>query len=163
MAVWPTTDVSLVLQLVDRDNHDAWGRFDSLYRPVIYRFVRRAGAGHHEADEVASDVMRRVARAATRWSGGRPPDQFAAWLTRVAKNSLLNLVCRELSKRGTGGTTHQLTLLQRPSAHERSCQRWAEDRQRELVRQAADRVRDDFARDSWRRVLADFGTFTANR
>lgn len=149
MAVWPTTDASLIAQLGDRDNHDAWMRFDSLYRPVIYRFVRRAGAGHHDADEVAADVIRRVARAATRWAHGRPPDQFAAWLSRVARNSLLNLVCRELSKRGTGGTTHQMTLMERPSANERSCQRWAEDRQRELVRRAADRIRGDFDRDSW--------------
>ncbi len=104
---------------------------------------------HHDADEVTSDVMRRVARAATRWSDQRPPAQFAAWLTRVAKNSLLNLVCRELSKRGTGGTTHQMTLLERPAANDVSKQLWEEDRKRELVRIAAKRIRDDFDQDSW--------------
>jgi RNA polymerase sigma-70 factor (ECF subfamily) len=149
MAVWPTTDPSLIHQLGDLTNHDAWQQFDSLYRPIVYRFVRRSGADHHDAEEVAADVVRRVARAAVRWSDSRPPDRFAAWLTQVAKNSLLNLVCRELSKRGTGGTTHQISLLERPAATEASRRRWDEDYQRERVRLAAARIRDDFDDDSW--------------
>jgi DNA-directed RNA polymerase specialized sigma24 family protein len=149
VAVWPTTDPSLIRRLGDTTNHDAWRRFDSLYRPIVYRFARRWGADHHHAEEVAADVMRRVARAAVRWSKHRPPERFAAWLTRVARNSLLNLVCRELSKQGRGGTTHQQTLLERPAANEVSRRWWDEDWKRELVRLAAARIRDDFDDDSW--------------
>lgn len=149
MAVWPTTDPSLIHRLGDPTNHDAWQRFDTLYRPIVYRLARRRGADHHHAEEVAADVMRRVARAAGRWSQQRPPDRFAAWLTRVANNSLLNLVCRELAKQGRGGTTHQQTLMERCTADELSRSWWAEDRQRELVRLAAERIRGDFDETSW--------------
>ncbi|MGB7344250.1 MAG: sigma-70 family RNA polymerase sigma factor [Pirellulaceae bacterium] len=149
MSAWPTTDALLLHHLSDPSNHDAWQRFDTIYRPTVYRFARRSGIKHHDAEEIAAEALRRVARAAVRWSTDRPPDQFAAWLTRVSKNALLNLVCRELTKRGTGGTTHQLNLLERPSPTELSQTRWAEDHRREIVRHAAGRIRDDFDIDSW--------------
>ncbi len=149
MSAWPSTDPSLLLGLADPANHEAWQRFDSLYRPVIYRFVRRSGVDHHGAEDVTADVMRRVARAAARWTADRPPEKFAAWLTQVAKNALLNLVCRELSRRGTGGTTHQMSLDQRPAASSVSRERWEDDRRSEMMRLAADQIRDEFDSSSW--------------
>ena len=149
MATWPKTDAALIAQLSNPADHDAWRSFDSTYRLVIYRFARRNGQDHHGAEEIAAEVLRRVARVSVRWATNRPPDHLAAWLTRVSKNALLNLVCRELGKRGTGGTTHQLNLLQRPTPTQLSQTRWSEDYQREIFRQAAERIRGDFDSQSW--------------
>ena len=149
MPFWPTTDRPLLLKLSDPRNDEAWQRFDGLYRRVIFRFARRAGADPTSADDVAADVMCRIARAATRWSVDQPPQKFAAWLTRVSHNSLVNVVCRELARRGTGGTTHQVSLEQRPQASERSLRWWEEDRRGERLLVAAESIRAEFDPTSW--------------
>ncbi len=156
MTPWPTPYPLLISEIGDLANHAAWQRFDALYRPVIYRFARRRGLDHHAADEVVADVIRRVARAASRWHqpgdqdcDQKPPDRFAAWLNRVSRNSLVNIVCRDLNHRGIGGTTHQITLESRPAATEDSRHDWENDRQRVLIRLAADAIRGDYDHASW--------------
>ena len=150
MNAWPTTDPSLLAGIIDPQNHESWKAFDELYRPVVYRFARRSGAAHHDAEEIAADVMRRVARASSRWGANQPPERFAAWLTRVSQNSLINLVCRDLSRRGTGGTTHQLEMNARPMPTDQSREFWAEDCRREALRSAANRIRGEFEPDNWK-------------
>ncbi|TWU21655.1 hypothetical protein Pla52o_38420 [Novipirellula galeiformis] len=157
MTPWPTPNPLLISDLSDPANDAAWHRFDALYRPLIYRFARRRGLDHHGAEEVVSDVIRRVARVASRWNRApgeersceRPPQRFAAWLNRVSRNSLVNVVCRDLSHRGIGGTTHQITLESRPAATEDARSDWENDRQRILIRLAADAIRSDFDEPSW--------------
>ena len=149
MPLWPTTDHALIAQLGDPNNERSWHDFDALYRRVIYRFACRSGADHHTSEEVAADVLRRVSRASLRWGKERPPEHFAAWLRRVAKNSLLNHVCRELNRRGTGGTTHQLELSQRAAPTDLASSRWEEDRQREILILASRRIEGDFDPASW--------------
>ena len=145
---WPETEPSLLRRLVDPANDQAWRRFDSLYRPAVYRYARQGGLAESDAEEVAVDVMRRVATAARRWSEQRPPRHFGAWLQRVARNSLLNLVTRELARRGTGGTSNLRRLSQRAEPTGDDHQRWQRQRQETLLRQAAKAMREQFDADT---------------
>jgi len=41
MSSIPTTRASLLLRLVDAQDHEAWMEFVTLYEPVVYRLLRQ--------------------------------------------------------------------------------------------------------------------------
>ncbi|MEM6469114.1 MAG: sigma-70 family RNA polymerase sigma factor [Planctomycetota bacterium] len=150
MSSWPDTEPTLVHRLGDRSDEAAWARFDELYRPVIYRFARSEGLQHSDAEALVAEVMSRVFRAAGRWASGADgerriqadarPTRFRAWLCRVARNALLNLVTRQLKQRGTGGTSHQLSMVGRPHPNDFARERWEAEHRQHVFRLAALRV-----------------------
>ena len=68
MNQWPNTEPTLVERLADPRDDAAWNRFDTLYRPVVYRYARTRGLQHSDAETLVAEVMSRVFRAAGRWS-----------------------------------------------------------------------------------------------
>ena len=160
MNSWPDTEPTLVRRLSDARDDEAWQRFDALYRPVVYRYARSRGLQHSDAEALVSEVMHRVFRAAARWSSGagvagsetgsERPNQFRAWLRRVAENALLNLVTRQLSRRGTGGTSHQLSLAGRPLPDDDSRLQWEQQHRQHLFLTAAGKVKAEVDEDHWR-------------
>lgn len=152
MPQWPDTEATLVRRLADRDDDAAWNRFDLLYRPVIYRYARSSGLQHSDAETIVAEVMTRVFRAAQRWaspSDSQRPDHFRAWLQRVSKNALLNLVTRQLQRRGTGGTSHQLNLAGRPEPDDAARSRWEHQHRQHVFRIAAREVQATVDEDHW--------------
>ncbi len=60
MAELPETRESLLLKLRDPADAAAWERFVSVYRPAVYRFARRCGLQHADADDLAQQVVAAV-------------------------------------------------------------------------------------------------------
>ncbi|QEF97038.1 RNA polymerase sigma factor RpoE [Stieleria maiorica] len=161
MSPWPDTESKLVQRLADPRDDAAWNRFDALYRPVIYRYARGRGLQHSDAETLVAEVMSRVFRAAKRWSGDPDSDpqdsgpesrplRFRAWLRRIAENVLLNLVTRQLSKRGTGGTSAQISLSQRAIADDVSRRQWNHQHQQHLFVTAAGQVQSQVDAEHWK-------------
>ncbi|QDV86712.1 RNA polymerase sigma factor [Planctomycetes bacterium TBK1r] len=156
MHPWPDTEPKLVRRLADSRDDAAWNRFDTLYRPVIYRYARGRGLQHSDAETLVAEVMSRVFRAASRWSShfeqDNParPQRFRAWLRRIAENALLNLVTRQLSKRGTGGTSAQISLSQRARADDASRIEWNRQHQQHLFVTAAGNVQSKVDAEHWK-------------
>ncbi|KAA5545224.1 hypothetical protein FYK55_06045 [Roseiconus nitratireducens] len=166
---WPETQTTLLQRMSDPRDDAAWLRFDELYRPVIYRYARARGLQHSDAESLVAEVMSRVFRAARRWAAAssgpndghrtrtradanRPderPQHFRAWLYRVAENSLLNLVTRQLARRGTGGTSHQLSMAGRPMPDELSREIWQTQHQQQLFMRAARAVQSQVDSEHW--------------
>lgn len=155
MNPWPDTEPTLVQRLADPSDDVAWNRFDSLYRPVVYRYARSRGLQHSDAETLVADVMSRVFRAASRWSSqqndsqGERPTRFRAWLHRIAENALLNLVTRQLSRRGTGGTSHQLSMAGRAIPDEASRLQWLQQHRQHLFVIAAGQVQAQVDKEHW--------------
>lgn len=57
MTLAPTTRASLLLRLCNPADHEAWVEFVSLYEPVIYRVLRRAGLQEADALEVKCGLL----------------------------------------------------------------------------------------------------------
>jgi len=155
---WPETQSTLLQRMSDPRDDAAWIRFDELYRPVIYRYARSRGLQHADAESLVAEVMVRVFRAARRWahSDTHPaapqqdrPRHFRGWLHRVAENSLLNLVTRQLARRGTGGTSHQLSINGRPTPDDESEQAWRREHRQQLFTAAARMVQAQCDPDQW--------------
>ncbi|MEO1526223.1 MAG: sigma-70 family RNA polymerase sigma factor [Planctomycetota bacterium] len=154
MNSWPETRSTLLRLVRDPQDQAAWERFDAHYRPVIYRFARARGLQHSDADTIVSEVMARVFRAAKRWSGpdaqaSEQPQRFRAWLHRVARNALLNQVTRQIARRGTGGTSHQLALADRAIVDDAMQRLWEGEHQRQLFSAAALHVQAEVDPQHW--------------
>ncbi len=149
MADMPDTQDSLIAQLHDADNSDAWESFARIYRPVVYRLARARGLQHADADDLSQQVMLSVARAIPQWQR-EPQARFRHWLARIVRNAIVNSLTRGPHDRSAGGTDF-LSVMHNVPADETEIDAQVEiEYQRQVYRRAAELVRDEVQEDSWR-------------
>ena len=59
---WITTS-TILHDLRDYENREAWGRFSDRFRRPIVRFARNAGLAANDAEDVAQEVLTAFAQA----------------------------------------------------------------------------------------------------
>jgi len=95
MSITPTTRASLLMKLRDPRDHEAWVEFVSLYEPVIYRLLRKAGLEDVDARDVLQELLLAVSRNIERWRFGREHGSFRGWLRRVTRNLVISWIRRQ--------------------------------------------------------------------
>lgn len=99
-----STNVSLLVRVKDPQNHDAWSRFDTKYRPMIVRFCQtRLSMATEAADEAAQVVLVKLLNNMREFEYD-PRHSFRAWLKRVTRNSVIDAMRRKQPDRGVGGS-----------------------------------------------------------
>ena len=88
----PETRFSLIAQLVDFDNKDAWAEFVSIYQPVIQRFLSKYGLQYADAAEVTQEVLGGVVKSINSWDGSSDNSTFRGWLYRLTRNKAVDLI-----------------------------------------------------------------------
>lgn len=149
---WPPTRSSLLIRLRDPLDERAWVEFVEVYGPLVHRLARRRGLQDADAADLTQEVFRAVAGAIDRWDPDPARGSFRAWLFRVARNLVIDvLTSRGRQPRGTGGMEMRLVLEEQPdpAGGEDSSLFDAEYRRR-LFDWAADRVRGEFSEAAWR-------------
>lgn len=94
----------MLVQVQDPDNHDAWNRFDAKYRPLITHFCQKKFAmAPDQADEAAQDVLVKLVSnmRAFKYDSKR---SFRAWLSTVARNSVIDGMRKKRPDRAAGGS-----------------------------------------------------------
>jgi RNA polymerase sigma-70 factor (ECF subfamily) len=76
---------SLILRLRDGDG-EAGALLDKIYRRSLLQFCARYLGARHEAEDAVQDVFCKVLNSST------IPDDFRAWLYRIARNRCLDLL-----------------------------------------------------------------------
>ena len=61
MTEFPETRSALLVEVRSPENREAWEQFVLVYRPVIYRMARRRGMQDADAQDVAQNILVRVA------------------------------------------------------------------------------------------------------
>lgn len=89
-----TTRVSLILRLRDLQNATAWGEFDALYGPLVYRYARAKGLSRDDAEEVRSQIMTAVVKQIGSFEYDRAKGGFKNWLRRLVHNKTVDLIRR---------------------------------------------------------------------
>src|SRR5581483_10919871 len=84
----PQTPISLLDRLRRRTDAAAWQRWLDLYRPILYRWLRRPELQAADVEEVVGDVLLTVVREIPRFEHSGRPGAFRAWLRQVMVNRL---------------------------------------------------------------------------
>src|SRR5262245_23897914 len=134
-----------------------------IYSPLVYGWVRKAGLQEDDAADVVQDVFRIVAGSIDRFRNDRPSDTFRGWLLTITRNELRGWFRRraKLVDQAEGGSTALGRMHEVPAADDTAevdeataisqLDHAAENgaAERELVRCAAEMVRQDFEPHTW--------------
>jgi RNA polymerase sigma factor (sigma-70 family) len=151
LAADPPTRASLLVRLKAPRDERAWIEFVEIYEPLIHRLARAKGVQEADADDLAQDVFRAVADAIEQWDLDPARGSFRAWLSRVARNMILNLMAarsRQTASFGTGGT-ETVKLLEAQPAGDADSGLFDIEYRRQIFASAAQRARVHFQKTTW--------------
>jgi RNA polymerase sigma factor (sigma-70 family) len=157
----PTTRPSLVLRLRDPADGAAWAEFVELYEPLICRLARTKGLQDADVRDLAQEVFAAVAASIGRWDPDPAKGRFRAWLSRIARNLLVNfLAAHRRRPHGSGSTSIQELLEAQPAADPGAAAEFDAEFRRQAFQWAAEHVRVEFSESTW---LAFWKTGVENR
>ncbi|MCA9063930.1 MAG: sigma-70 family RNA polymerase sigma factor [Planctomycetaceae bacterium] len=145
----PDTRDSLICQVRDPANHQAWEEFVTIYHPIVWRMARRSGLQEADADDLTQQVMAAVARAIPDWQPASAHTGFRHWLRRIARNAILNALTRRPKTLATGGTDFLQALHQIPCAEDSIDDQLEYEYRRQIYRLAAEMVRRSVQSQTW--------------
>jgi len=146
----PLTRASLLLQIRDGANQEAWHEFIKLYGPIVYGFARKRGLQDADAADLMQDVMRSVSSAIGKLDYDRNQGTFRGWLFTITRNKIFNfLSARRIRPQGSGDTTTNKLLDSHPDESD-SSETWEMEYQRRLAAIAMERVKGEFHENTWR-------------
>jgi RNA polymerase sigma-70 factor (ECF subfamily) len=146
----PATRCSLIVKLRNPADTDAWCEFVALYEPLIYRLACRKGLQDADARDLCQEVFQAVAQAIDRWDLDPARGSFRGWLSRIARNLLVNFLSRRPYRlRGSGSTSVQDFLEAQPAQDPSATALFETEYRRRLFQWAADEVRGEFAPTTW--------------
>jgi RNA polymerase sigma-70 factor (ECF subfamily) len=150
MTQFPETRNSLLMQVKDQRNAEAWEQFVQIYRPVIYRLARQKDLQDADAQDLTQQVLIAVASSIGKWESENQSTRFRHWLRKVAKNAIINALTRRPNDRAIGGS-EIMTLMNEQSASAPETERLVEiEYRRELYLRAAELVQADVDPATWR-------------
>jgi RNA polymerase sigma-70 factor (ECF subfamily) len=150
MADPPATRYSLIMRLRDPGDVAAWHEFVAIYEPLILRLAFRKGLQDADAQDLCQEVFAAVARAIDRWDPDPSRGSFRGWLSRIARNLLLNFLTRQIHQpRGSGATSIHELLEAQPAADPSATALFEAEYRRRVFRWAADEVRGEFTPPTW--------------
>ncbi len=143
-----TTRLSLLIQLHDGRNKQAWADFVDLYSPVVYGFARRQGLQDADAADLVQEVLRSVTKSIPTYDCEK--GRFRSWLMGVVHHRLCEFWTRQgREAAGSGDTRVMQHLEQLPSPHDVE-EIWEQEYRQSVFRLAAARVRDNFTESTWK-------------
>jgi RNA polymerase sigma factor (sigma-70 family) len=148
----PSTRPSLLVRLKSPRNERAWVEFLEIYEPLIYRLARKKGLQAADADDLTQEVFRAVAGAIDRWDPEPARGTFRAWLFRIARNLIVNLLSargRRTAGYGAGGSDLVELLEAQPAPAAEDTELFDGEYRRRLFAWAAERARDRFHESTW--------------
>jgi RNA polymerase sigma-70 factor (ECF subfamily) len=146
----PLTRASLLVQIRDQGDQNAWREFVALYGPLVYGFARQRGLQDADAADLMQDVMRSVSAAIGRLDYDRNQGTFRGWLFTITRNKVFNfLSARRIRPQGTGDTTANRMLDTHPDASDDDSEAWELEYQRRVAALAMQRIKSEFQQKTW--------------
>jgi RNA polymerase sigma-70 factor, ECF subfamily len=149
LSEFPETRDSLLVQVQDPGNRDAWELFARIYRPVIVRIALARGLQHADAQDLSQQVLMAVASAIGDWEKRDESTRFRHWLSRVTKNAILNALMRRPKDQAVGGSSFEELICEAVDRDGATTALIETELRRELYLRAAEIVKVEFRPDSW--------------
>lgn len=151
MSAVPPTRASLLIRLKTPRDERAWGEFVEIYEPLIHRLARDKGVQKADADDLAQEVFRSVAAAIEGWDPDPGRGSFRGWLSRIARNLIVNLLAargRQGACVGAGGT-EMVEILEAQPASESDSTLFDLEYRRRIFAVASQRAHVSFHETTW--------------
>jgi RNA polymerase sigma-70 factor (ECF subfamily) len=149
MKASPDTRPSLLLQIRDASDREAWNQFVEIYGPLIRDYGRRRGLQDADAADLAQDVLVAIANSADRFNYDPRMGSFRGWLLTITRNKFCTLVQKAKRQgRGHGDARVDQLLRNEPSRNDDEAL-WDRQYQWRLVGWASEQVRSGFADNTW--------------
>ncbi len=145
----PETRQSLLLQLRDSSQHEAWSEFVAIYEPLVYRLARAKGMQHADALDLGQEVFAALGKAIGRFDPDCQRGSFRGWLFRIARNLMINYLSRQRDPVGAGDTAVMELLSQQPANDSKAETTFGLEYRREVFRWAAGRVQTMTSDEAW--------------
>jgi RNA polymerase sigma factor (sigma-70 family) len=81
------TRVSVIVGVCQQDP-ERWRDFDSIYRPILFAYLRKRGLEESHADDVVQDIFVKLLSGIHTYE--RAKSKFRSWLFTVAQNTLVD-------------------------------------------------------------------------
>jgi RNA polymerase sigma-70 factor (ECF subfamily) len=137
-----TTSTTLLQELRNPENHEAWRQVVDRDRPLVVRFGLRAGLGPEDAEDAAQETLASFARAFREGRYDRDKGRLRSWLFGIARNQVLKardrLKDREVQLHASGSGTGPLDRIQAPDPSE---ELWDQEWRAAVLRQCMEEVR----------------------
>lgn len=141
---------SLIVRLRDPADEAAWQEFMTLYEPLVYRLARQKGLQDADANDLCQEVFRTVSQAINGWDPDPARGSFRGWLSRIARNLLINFLTRRPHQlRGTGATSVQNLLEDQPAPDPSATAIFDTEYRRRLFQWAAEEIENEFTSTTW--------------
>ena len=146
----PQTRASLILRLRDRSDLNAWREFSEIYQPLVFRLAQSKGFQHSDAQDIAQEVLVRVAGALERWEPDETKGTFRGWLYRIARNLMIDFLERGKRHPLAGGASGIVKLVeQQADKASMESQTFDTEFRRQVFAWAVDRIRPSFQDTTW--------------
>lgn len=146
---FPETRDSLLVQVKDPGNQEAWEQFVQMYRPVILRIALAKGFQHADALDLVQQVLFAVSSAIGRYQRNAPNTKFRHWLSRITRNATVNALTRKPRDIASGGSSVMQLLEEMPGRDLATEELITLEYRRELFLQAARIVRSAVSDETW--------------
>ena len=151
----PDTRLSLLNQIKDGANAEAWREFVRQYGPVVYGFARKKGLQDADAADITQEVLRSVSRYIGRMEYDPARGTFRGWLYTVTRNKIFNfLASRRNRPIGSGGGMNQERLEAVPDESAHPEREWDLEHRRLLSARAILLIKHEFQVNTWKAFWA---------
>jgi RNA polymerase sigma-70 factor (ECF subfamily) len=102
------TSPTLLRDLRDPDHREAaWRAFLRRYKPLIYRWARRSGLNHGDAEDISAAVLSKLVTVLRDFVYD-PARRFRGWLKTLVENEVRSLYRQRKRRPGDRGSGHPL-------------------------------------------------------
>ena len=131
----PSTHFSL-LTAAQAGSDQAWTRLVELYRPLLYRWLRRQDVPHDDALELTQDVLSVVVQEIGRFQHNGRPGGFRRWLREIAVHRALGFLRgRRLRGAAPGGSTFLAQTQQQIDLDDFLAEQWDREFDQQVLAQ----------------------------
>ncbi|MEL7497769.1 MAG: RNA polymerase sigma factor [Planctomycetota bacterium] len=145
----PETRESLLLQIREPENREAWEEFVEIYRPVVFRMALAKGLQHVDALDLVQTVFISIAGSISKWEKRDGKTRFRNWLLRIAKNATLNALTRRPPDQAIGGDTVAYELVNHAAEDSNEASQLDLEYGRQIYLRAAEQVRNSVNESTW--------------
>jgi RNA polymerase sigma-70 factor (ECF subfamily) len=138
------TPLSLLDRLLSHENDEAWQQFNSLYDPLIRRWVGRLVSQFADIEDIVQDVLEALLEGLPQFRHNGRTGAFRTWLRLIT----IHRVRRHWrDRKPTAEQISQASDLEDPRSG--ISRIWDEEHDRHVLRSLLDRVRPDFDAKIW--------------